>query len=264
MHRFDSENGQYPIGGLVQDASGILYGTTTGPRGTVFKIGPSGDGFTVLKEFGNELNDGAQPRGQLALYGASTLYGATMFGGLHGGGTVFTLQTDGSNFSFVHHFADRVDGLYPRASVIVDNTGALYGTTQSGGSADPNDPDHDGVLFKLTGIIVDTTPPSVNCTPPPIVGWVSTDVIVPCTASDSGSGLANPADANFSLSTQVFPDSETVLAETDRRSICDVAGNCVPTGPYGPFMIDRRPPAISIDVPGHGAVFILGAVVAAS
>ena len=130
MHRFDSENGQYPIGGLVQDASGILYGTTTGPRGTVFKIGPSGDGFTVLKEFGNELNDGAQPRGQLALYGASTLYGATMFGGLHGGGTVFTLQTDGSNFSFVHHFADRVDGLYPRASVIVDNTGALYGTTQ--------------------------------------------------------------------------------------------------------------------------------------
>ena len=120
------------------------------------------------------------------------------------------------------------------------------------------------MLFKLTGIIVDTTPPSVNCTPPPIVGWVSTDVIVPCTASDSGSGLANPADANFSLSTQVFPDSETVLAETDRRSICDVAGNCVPTGPYGPFMIDRRPPAISIDVPGHGAVFILGAVVAAS
>jgi Big-like domain-containing protein len=112
---------------------------------------------------------------------------------------------------------------------------------------------------------VDITPPSVSCTPPlPVVGWVSTNVVVACTASDSGSGLTNPSNASFSLSTSVFPGTETTLAETETRLICDLAGNCAPAGPYGPFMIDRRQPAIVIDDPDDGAVFILGAVIPAS
>jgi len=68
-------------------------------------------------------------------------------------------------------------------------------------------------------------------------------------ASDSGSGLANPADASFTLTTSVPTGTETSNASTNSHSVCDVAGNCTTAGPIGPIKVDKKPPSIVIVQP---------------
>jgi Tol biopolymer transport system component len=104
----------------------------------------------------------------------------------------------------------------------------------------------------------DDDPPSVTCSKPDDA-WHAANVTVACSASDTGSGLADAADASFTLTTSVGPDSETADAATDTREVCDVAGNCAVAGPVGPYRIDRRPPAISITTPADGAAIARGA-----
>jgi Tol biopolymer transport system component len=106
----------------------------------------------------------------------------------------------------------------------------------------------------------DDEAPVVSCGPPDDA-WHADDVTVDCTASDAGSGLADGADARFSLTTSVGAGVETADAKTGTHTVCDVAGNCADAGPVGPFRVDRRPPAISISTPADGAVLQRGAVV---
>lgn len=89
----------------------------------------------------------------------------------------------------------------------------------------------------------DTTPPLVTCTVPNASVWYGSDVTVPCTAGDAG-GLANPADAAFSLSTSVSVGAETPVASTDSRNVCDTSANCTPAGPYT-FKVDKASPALA-------------------
>jgi Tol biopolymer transport system component len=103
----------------------------------------------------------------------------------------------------------------------------------------------------------DTTPPTVRCVGPIGGGWSAADVTVNCTASDP-SGLLNPADASFTLSTNVSPGTETANALTDSRQVCDALNNCAPTnGPYGPFKVDRKGPTITIAAPANNSVLLL-------
>ena len=69
---------------------------------------------------------------------------------------------------------------------------------------------------------------------------------IACTASDGGSGLADPADASFSLTTSVPAGSEDANASTGSREVCDQAGNCTTAGPIIGNKIDKKAPAISI------------------
>jgi hypothetical protein len=94
----------------------------------------------------------------------------------------------------------------------------------------------------------DTTPPVISCASSDGL-WHSANVSIACTARDDGSGLANPADANFSLSTQVPSGSETSNAQTERREVCDNAGNCASAGPIGGNMVDRKGPSITLTAP---------------
>ena len=48
--------------------------------------------------------------------------------------------------------------------------------------------------------------------------WHATDVSIACTAGDLASALANPADASFSLSTNVPAGTETPNAATGTRN----------------------------------------------
>jgi uncharacterized repeat protein (TIGR03803 family) len=62
-------------------------------------------------------------------------------------GTVFRLNKDGSGYAVLHGFrssTNRYDGYYPRCGLLEGSDGALYGTTEWGGS------DDDGVVFKLS------------------------------------------------------------------------------------------------------------------
>jgi hypothetical protein len=87
---FYSGNGAFPYddNGLYADSQGNLYGTTAlgdGCCGTVFKLTPSGSGFTqkILHRFrGPAVHDGSQPFGSLVADSSGTLYGTTRYGGL--------------------------------------------------------------------------------------------------------------------------------------------------------------------------------------
>jgi uncharacterized repeat protein (TIGR03803 family) len=142
LHSFDgADGGMGPYGTLVSDGS-KLYGVTiyggSAHYGTVFSVGSDGLDFTVLHAFAGPPNDGVGPAGGLALDG-TTLYGTTILGGQHspiGGGTLFSLNTDGSNFSILHSFAgDGVsppDGCQPGGDLLISDN-KIYGTTTAPG-----------------------------------------------------------------------------------------------------------------------------------
>jgi Tol biopolymer transport system component len=72
--------------------------------------------------------------------------------------------------------------------------------------------------------------------------WHGANASIDCTAQDVGSGLADPADAAFTLSTSVPDGTEDADAATGTRQVCDAAGNCAPAGPISGNKIDRRAP----------------------
>lgn len=96
--------------------------------------------------------------------------------------------------------------------------------------------------------ITDNTNPVINCDAPDDL-WHGDDVGVACTASDAGSGLADPSDKSFTLSTDVPSGIETHDASTGTREVCDNSGNCVTAGPISGNKIDKKAPTISIAQP---------------
>ena len=94
----------------------------------------------------------------------------------------------------------------------------------------------------------DKTAPTLACTVPSQAIWYAADVNVPCTAVDNGSGLDDPADATFTLSTTVAAGSEDAAASTASKTVADDAGNSATVGPYT-FKVDRRGPVVTLVCP---------------
>ena len=147
LHTFSGgvADGENPLGSLILSAS-ILYGTTMrggdSGKGTLFKIGTAGTGYTLLREFAGGAEDGDSPRGDLLLSG-STLYGMTKYGGDGTRGTVFKISTAGTGFTLLREFAGgAVDGGLPCGSLILSGS-TLYGMTESGGDGSF------GTVFKI-------------------------------------------------------------------------------------------------------------------
>jgi uncharacterized repeat protein (TIGR03803 family) len=150
LYRFTATGaeGNTPVGGLVRDAAGNLFGSTSAGGdptclcGTVFKLDTAGS-LTVIHSF-TGAPDGNNPATSLLQLG-SNLYGTTEGGGSGSGlwGTVFELDKSG-NETVVHSFAGgAADGEQPFAALISDAAGNLYGTTEAGG------PSNSGVVFRL-------------------------------------------------------------------------------------------------------------------
>ena len=145
-------DGGYPQSGLVWSGS-HLYGTTyrggTNDRGTVFTLDTNGAKYQVLRAFPvtsgtypNTNTEGAYPAASLLLSG-STLYGTAYGGGANGMGTLFAMDTNGTGFTVLKHFAGAAgDGANPSAGLALGG-GILYGTTSAGGSSGM------GTVFKL-------------------------------------------------------------------------------------------------------------------
>ncbi|HLZ20928.1 MAG TPA: hypothetical protein VKQ30_02220 [Ktedonobacterales bacterium] len=110
---------------------------------------------------------------------------------------------------------------------------------------------------------IDKTPPSVTCDFPD-TQWHATDVQIFCQATDRLSGLADPLQSIFYLSTSVPAGTETATAQTNSEQVCDVAGNCATAGPVGPIMVDKKPPTITVTTPASGAAYTLNSVVPAN
>jgi Pro-kumamolisin, activation domain len=99
-------------------------------------------------------------------------------------------------------------------------------------------------------VCYDNQPPDVYCGAADGV-WHATDASITCYAFDQSglSGLANPADSSFTLTTSVPAATETTDAYTNSHQVCDNAGNCVTAGPVGANMVDKKAPSISITAP---------------
>jgi len=95
---------------------------------------------------------------------------------------------------------------------------------------------------------IDRTPPNSQCGVPDGM-WHANDVSLPCFGSDALSGLANPADASFFLSTQLPPNTENSNTPTGTHSFSDKAGNSTQAGPILGNKIDKKPPVITISQP---------------
>src|SRR5262249_12000378 len=129
-------NGSTPLGGLVQDSSGNLYGTTrsggAASQGTVFRISTaSALPVTTLASFSS--GGGTKPAGALVADNFGNLFGVTEFGGAAGYGTVFEVQASNGNITTLASF-NSTDGAYPEGRLVRDSNGNLFGTTFAGGT----------------------------------------------------------------------------------------------------------------------------------
>ena len=194
-----SNDGGRPLGGLVADAVGNLYGTTeyggsggctivlpTGQSkigcGTVFKLDTTGV-ETVLYSFTGSA-DGSYPLAGLAIDPQGNLYGTNS-------SNVFELDTSG-NLTVLYDFTGGEDGATPQAPLLRDSAGNLYGTASSGGNS--NCVSGCGVVFELPG----TTSPVFN---------------VAITFSGSGTGTVTSSPSGINCPTDcisAFPVGTTV------------------------------------------------------
>jgi len=137
-------DGFLPNAGVILDAGGNLYGTTTlggaANMGVVFKLDTTGH-ETVLYSFTGGA-DGGQPYAGVIIDSAGNLYGTTNQGGKWGGGVVYKVDT-ASHETVLHAFTGGVDGAFPWAGVTRDSEGTFYGTAAGGGAGS-------GVVFELT------------------------------------------------------------------------------------------------------------------
>jgi uncharacterized repeat protein (TIGR03803 family) len=131
---FNSANGANPQAGLVMDASGNLFGTTSQGgavgSGSIFEIQAGSSTITTLASFNGSI--GANPRGGLVEDASGDLFGTTSTGGLFGYGTVFELPHGTSTITVLVTFTS-LNGGTPQAGLIQDSAGNLYGTTSNGG-----------------------------------------------------------------------------------------------------------------------------------
>jgi uncharacterized repeat protein (TIGR03803 family) len=180
--------GEWPFAGVVSEG-GSLFGTAAyggdeycdGPEGcgTVYELTPpaiQGNPWTqtTIHTFGSVPNDGADPEA-LTVGPGGVLYGTTQSGGTefcptadgvgNPCGTVFQLApptvSGGTwTYSVIYNFtATNGDGEAPSAGVVVGKNGALYGTTQYGGSATSACPPSYYVLPGC-GTVFGLTPPA--------------------------------------------------------------------------------------------------------
>ncbi len=156
-------DGSFPIGELIFDTVGNLYGVTTGGgiyhsgyfagNGTVFElVKTTGWQELVLHRFTYSPADGQYPSGKLLFDSHGNLYGTTESGGrgsygwYHG--TAFEMTPLNGTWSerVIYNFCSQVncsDGNQPSGGVI-DINGRLYGTATLGGGSGYN-----GTAFEL-------------------------------------------------------------------------------------------------------------------
>ncbi len=151
LHSFNQESdGANPSAKLILSGN-TLYGTAllggSWYDGTIFAINTDGTGFTVLHHFRSTTgpgippppDSGAQPNGGLVLSG-NTLYGTTGVGGDWSHGTIFAINTNGTDYARLYQFppfgflSRNKDGAYPHAGLVLSGQ-TFYGTAFGGGAS---------------------------------------------------------------------------------------------------------------------------------
>ena len=142
LYSFQGQSdGDTPVGGLVMDAAGNLYGTTSqdgaNGGGTVFNLTHSNGNWSLATLYSfPRTGNGGGPNGNLLLDLAGNLYGTTSANGAYGYGAVFMLTHSNGNwvYSSLHDFTNGDDGAYPVGNPAFDANGSIYGTASQGGA----------------------------------------------------------------------------------------------------------------------------------
>jgi hypothetical protein len=149
---------------------------------------------------------------------------------------------------------DIVDGTDPVICSPASGSTFSFGTTTV--NCTSTDAHNNSSSGSFTITVRDTIAPTIACGSPDGL-WHQPDVSIACTSSDSGSGLKNPSDANFLLSTSVAAGTETAAAQTGMHQVCDISGNCATGGPVGPIKVDKKGPSVTFIAPADGSVYML-------
>lgn len=153
IHSFTGPDGANPMGSLIFDSSGNLYGTTSSGGandfGVVFELLPSGTTWDekVLYSFGLPP-DANLPTAALIFDAEGNLYG-TGAGGSANGGAAFKLQRSGNGWNELVIYSFPNDpiapgGSAPTGNLVLDSAGNLYGVTVQGGKNGV------GIVYELT------------------------------------------------------------------------------------------------------------------
>jgi uncharacterized repeat protein (TIGR03803 family) len=142
---FDGANGLRPVGGVIEDSNGNLFGTTSGSganSGTIFEFSTVTNTLTTLASVGGS------PQAGLIEDSSGNLFGTVASGGIYGDGAVFEYSTATNTLSTLASF-NGYDGANPQASLIEDGSGNLFGTTWTGGTYNPNTGQGCGTVFEV-------------------------------------------------------------------------------------------------------------------
>ena len=128
---------------LIQATDGKLYGvapnggTSTNIYGAIFSYDYTSNTYSVLHIFNN--TEGRNPWCTLLQASSGKMYGTTTTYGLHGVGSLFSMDVANNSFSVVHYF-DSATGYCPTSGagtagpMVQLSNGKLYGTTNLGGA----------------------------------------------------------------------------------------------------------------------------------
>ncbi len=212
LHSFelaDVNNGDNPYGDPVLIGN-KLYGMTgrggLNDDGVIFSIDTDGNNYGLLHTFDqDDKNNGGRPRGSFLFVG-NKLYGMTELGGTTNKGTIFEIETNGSNFSILHSFNqyDPNNGNRPYANhklILAGNR--LFGMTRYGGS--PSGLTGDGVIFGI-----DTNGNNF--------GYADDEIFAPVQITEDIFHYASHEGINFSASAQGAGDLH----------ICFTTGTTIP------------------------------------
>lgn len=136
-----------PHAAILQASSGDLYVPTY--QGGTFDVGSivkmTTAGVVKATHSFSQTTGGYGPLGALIQAADGSIYGTTFQGGLHQGGTIFSLNSQTGQMIFMYNFgASTTDGLFPTAGLAQGTDGNFYGSTVFGGDNGA------GSLFSLT------------------------------------------------------------------------------------------------------------------
>ena len=143
LHSFNGSgpdsDGSSPSGSLLL-ADSVFYGMNYfgGPdyNGTIFKMKMNGSGFSVMHSFLGNSSDGSG--GYTLIRDKSLLYGVSIFGGLKLSGTIFSIDTNGRDYTILHSFEgspnDARNAPLHEGLLLYNNS--LYGMSVNGGTSD--------------------------------------------------------------------------------------------------------------------------------
>jgi uncharacterized repeat protein (TIGR03803 family) len=144
----------------VRGPDGALYGVTAALNfitgGLIYRLAVDGSSIDTLHQI--QVTDAFNPVSSLLLASDGKLYGTTTLGAanqVNTAGTVYRLNTDGSNFSVLHRFQNFTtsnsiggpindDGANPEGELVEGSDGYLYGVARTGG------PNGNGTVFKMS------------------------------------------------------------------------------------------------------------------